>query len=153
APRYQEIPRARIPVAATTDGGAKVHVIAGEALSARAVIETRTPIALHHWIFMRGASVEVPLPRDHATYVYVFEGAIRIGKREVGDGQLAVLGDGDTVRFEATERAQALLLAGVPLREPVARYGPFVMNTERELAEAFRDYQIGRMGEITRTAT
>jgi hypothetical protein len=68
-------------------------------------------------------------------------------------GQLAVLGPGDTVRLRAgTEPGRLLLLAGVPLREPVARYGPFVMNTEQEIVTAVRDFQSGRMGEITRTA-
>ena len=64
------------------------------------------------------------------------------------DGQLALLGDGSVVHVEAGERAQALLLSGVPLREPVVQYGPFVMNTEREIIEAVEDYQAGRLGAI-----
>jgi redox-sensitive bicupin YhaK (pirin superfamily) len=150
APRYQEIPRAAIPEAATPDGRALVHVIAGEALAAKAVIETQTPIGYLHWILSPGAFVEVPVPPDHAAFVYVFEGTVRIGGREAEDGQLAVLGDGNTVQLEADARAQALLLSGVPLREPVARYGPFVMNTEREIVEAVQAYQAGRLGEIAR---
>jgi hypothetical protein len=151
APRYQEIPRTAIPKAATPDGRAVAHVIAGEALGAKAVIETRTPIGYLHWIFAPGASVDVPVPADHAAYVYVFEGAARVGGHEVRDGQLAILGDGNSVHFEASERAQALLLTGVPLREPVVQYGPFVMNSEREIAEAIGDYRAGRLGEIART--
>jgi redox-sensitive bicupin YhaK (pirin superfamily) len=150
APRYQEIPRAAIPEAATPDGCAVVHVIAGEALGAKAVIETRTPIGYLHWIFSPGASVDVPVPADHAAYVYVFEGAVRVAGREVKDGQLAILGDGNRVQLEASERAQALLLTGVPLREPVVHYGPFVMNTEKEIVQAIEDYQAGRLGEIAR---
>jgi redox-sensitive bicupin YhaK (pirin superfamily) len=73
-PHYQEILRAGIPEAATPDGRASVHVIAGAALGAQAVIETRTPIALLHWVFAPGASVAVPVPPDQAAYVYVFEG-------------------------------------------------------------------------------
>jgi redox-sensitive bicupin YhaK (pirin superfamily) len=66
---------------------------------------------------------------------------------------MALLGEGDAVRFRgAAAGGRLLLLAGVPIREPVARYGPFVMNTQQELVEAVRDYQSGRMGEITRTA-
>jgi redox-sensitive bicupin YhaK (pirin superfamily) len=68
----------------------------------------------------------------------------------VTDGQLAVFGDGDTVHFAAGEHAQAMLLSGVPLREPVVQYGPFVMNTEREIMQAIEDYQAGRLGEIAR---
>jgi quercetin 2,3-dioxygenase len=150
APRYQEIPRATIPEAATPDDCAVVHVIAGEALGAKAVIETRTPIGYLHWIFSPGASVDVPVPADHAAYVYVFEGAVRVAGREVKDGQLAILGDGNRVQLEASERAQALLLTGVPLREPVVQYGPFVMNTEKEIVQAIEDYQAGRLGEIAR---
>jgi redox-sensitive bicupin YhaK (pirin superfamily) len=127
-----------------------VHVIAGEALGAKAVIETRTPIGYLHWVFSPGAAVDVAVPSDHAAYVYVFEGAVRVGGREVKDGQLAVLGGGDCVQLSARARAQALLLTGVPLREPIAQYGPFVMNTEREIRQAIADYQAGRLGEIAR---
>jgi redox-sensitive bicupin YhaK (pirin superfamily) len=150
APYYQEIPRAAIPEAKTSDGLASVHVIAGEALGTRAIIATRTPIGYLHWVFSQGALVDVAVPSDHAAYVYVFEGAVRVGGRDVRDGQLAVLGAGGTVHFAASERAQALLLSGVPLREPVVQYGPFVMNTEREIAQAIDDYRAGRLGEIAR---
>jgi redox-sensitive bicupin YhaK (pirin superfamily) len=150
APRYQEIPRARIPEAFTSDGLASVRVVAGQALGASAVIETRTPISYLHWTFAAGARVEVPLPADHAAYVYVFEGALSVAGTEVRDGQLAVLGDGDSVLFGAEQRAQALLLSGAPLREPVVQYGPFVMNTELEIRQAMKDYQMGRMGTIVR---
>jgi redox-sensitive bicupin YhaK (pirin superfamily) len=150
APRYQEIPRHRNPEAVTPDGLTRVHVIAGEALGAKAVIETRTPIAFMHWILEPGASVDVPLPENYAAYVYVFAGKLRIGDREVKDGQLALLGDGASVHFEAAESAQALLLAGVPLHEPVVQYGPFVMNSEKEIIQAIRDYEAGRLGEISR---
>ena len=86
--------------------------------------------------------------------VYVFQGAARVGDggSPVADGQLAVLAAGDSVRLRASEDTRLLLLAGVPLDEPVARYGPFVMNTQQEIQQAFRDYQSGKMGEITRTA-
>jgi quercetin 2,3-dioxygenase len=150
APHYQEIPHSGIPEAATEDGLASVHVIAGEALGAKAVIETRTPIGLLHWIFSPGAAVDVPVPPDLAAYVYIFEGAVRVAGREVKDGQLAILADGNAVHLEAGERAQVLLLSGAPLREPVVQYGPFVMNTEREIIHAIEDYQSGRLGEIAR---
>jgi redox-sensitive bicupin YhaK (pirin superfamily) len=150
APRYQEIPRAKIPTATTPDLKATVHVVAGEALGTRAVIETRTPISYLHWILSPGADVDVPLPRDHAVYVYVFEGTVRVGDREVGDGQLAILGDGDGVHLAASARAQALVLSGVPLNEPVVQYGPFVMNSEEQIMQAINDYRAGRLGEIAR---
>ena len=150
APQYQEIPHAAIPEAATPDGRAKVRVIAGEALGAKAVIDTRTPIGYLHWRFSPGAAVDVPVPADHAAYVYVFEGTVRVGGRELKGGQLAVVGDGAFVSFEAGEPAQALLLSGAPLGEPVVQHGPFVMNTEREIMQAIEDYRAGRLGEIAR---
>jgi redox-sensitive bicupin YhaK (pirin superfamily) len=155
-PRYQELPAARIPRAATEDGRARVTLIAGEALGARAAIETQTPIVYQDWTLDEGADVTLPLASDHRALVYVFEGNVQVGDGEgkrVRSGQLAILGDGDAVRLAgAPGGGRLLLLAGVPIGEPVARYGPFVMNTPEELEQAFRDYRTGRMGEITRTA-
>jgi redox-sensitive bicupin YhaK (pirin superfamily) len=154
-PRYQEIPAAKIPTAETPDGKARVRVVAGEALGARAVIDTHTPIVYQDWSIDDGADVSSPLPRDHQALVYVFEGSLRVGDddRLVSDGQMAVLSAGEVVRFRgAPGDGRLLLLAGVPLAEPVARYGPFVMNSEDEIVQAVRDFQTGRMGEITRTA-
>jgi quercetin 2,3-dioxygenase len=158
-PRYQEIAGADIPRAQTADGRARVQVIAGEALGARAVIDTHTPIVYQDWSLDPGADVTVPLPRDHRALVFVFEGAANVGGTGdkgtlVEDGRLAMLGDGDAVRLRGADGpGRLLLLSGVPINEPVARYGPFVMNTEAEIMQAARDFQSGRMGEITRTAT
>jgi redox-sensitive bicupin YhaK (pirin superfamily) len=155
-PRYQDIPAARIPVATTGDGLATVRVIAGEALGARAVIDTRTPILYQHWTLRPGARVVQPVPPDHRGAVYVFDGIARIGPaaRAVRAGQLAVLGDGDAVELaaapDAAGPAELLLLAGRPLGEPVAWWGPFVMNTQAEVEQAISDYRAGRMGQILR---
>jgi len=153
-PRYQEIPAAKIPQAKSGDGRALVRIIAGEALGKRAVIDTHTPIVYQDWSFSAGADITIPLANDHQALAYVFEGAVRLGDeaKEVREGQLALLGPGNAVRFRADASGRLLLLAGVPIGEPVARYGPFVMNEEPELMQAVRDYQSGRMGEITRTA-
>jgi redox-sensitive bicupin YhaK (pirin superfamily) len=157
-PRYQEVAGARIPLGVSDDGKARVRVIAGEALGARAVIDTHTPIVFQDWTLAHGADVVVPLEGDRNALVYVFEGAARAGSsdEDVNEGQLAVLGQGDAVRLRGPSQegrsARLLLLAGAPLREPVARYGPFVMNTRAQLLEAVHDFQTGKMGEITRTA-
>lgn len=153
-PRYQEVASAKIPTAESADGLSRVRVIAGEALGASAIIDTLTPIVYQDWSLKPGADVTVPLAPEQHGLVYVFQGTARVGDSDtaVGDGQLAVLADGDSVRLRASEDARLLLLAGVPLKEPVARYGPFVMNTPQEIQQAFRDYQSGKMGEITRTA-
>jgi redox-sensitive bicupin YhaK (pirin superfamily) len=154
-PRYQELPAARIPGAATPDGRARVRLIAGEALGVKAAIETQTPIVYQDWSLDDGADVTLPLSPDHQALLYVFQGEVRVSDdaQAARSGQLVVLGDGDAVRLRgAPGGGRLLLLAGVPIGEPVARYGPFVMNTPDELETAFRDYQSGRMGEITRTA-
>jgi redox-sensitive bicupin YhaK (pirin superfamily) len=156
-PRYQEIAAAAIPSAETPDGRARVRVVAGEALGARAVIDTHTPIIYQDWSLAPEGDVTVPVRADHRALAYVFEGSVLIGDHGGGqlasDGQMALLGAGDSVRLRgAPGGGRLLLLAGVPLAEPIARYGPFVMNNDAELAAAFQDYQSGRMGEITRTA-
>lgn len=153
-PRYQEVTSAKIPTARSADGLAQVRVVAGEALGARAVIDTLTPIVYQDWSLEAGADVTLPLAAEQRALVYVFEGAALVGEqaKRVSDGQMAVLAAGDSVRLRASQHARLLLLAGVPLNEPVARYGPFVMNTPQEIQQAFRDFQSGKMGEITRTA-
>jgi redox-sensitive bicupin YhaK (pirin superfamily) len=157
SPRYQEVPASRIPQAATGDGRAHVRVIAGEALGVRAVIDTRTPIVYQDWSLKAGGVVEQPLSEGHEAIVYVFEGKAEVGSdsRLLSDGQLAVLGPGRSVRLAVPSGAPAgarlLLLAGQPLREPVARYGPFVMNTESEVRQALSDFRSGRFAQIQRT--
>lgn len=137
-PRYQEVPAERIPEASSEDGKAKVRVIAGEALGAKAVIDTHTPIVYQDWTVEAGADVTLPVPADHQAMVYVFEGATAVGDTPVRDGELAILGAGDALRLRGPDQGagRLLLLAGRPLNEPMARYGPFVMNTQEELVQA-----------------
>jgi redox-sensitive bicupin YhaK (pirin superfamily) len=145
APRYQEIPAAKIPVG--KKDGVAVRVIAGEALGAKAVIDTKTPIQYLHATLQPGASWEHAVGPEFRAFVYVFSGEADVAARRVKDGQLAVLGnDGDGIAISnpAKAPAEVLLVAGVPLGEPVARYGPFVMNTEEEIEQAFVDYQAGK---------
>jgi redox-sensitive bicupin YhaK (pirin superfamily) len=154
-PRYQEVPGDKIPQAATADGKARVRVIAGEALGARSIIDTHTPVVYQDWSIDAGGDVTVAVPRAQQALVYVFQGSVRIGEggEVVRDGQLALLEAGDAVRLRGGgSGGRLLLLAGVPLEEPVARYGPFVMNSEAEIVQAVNDFRSGKMGEITRTA-
>jgi redox-sensitive bicupin YhaK (pirin superfamily) len=152
APRYQEIPGARIPVARSEEGAVTVRVLAGEALGARAVIDTRTPIVYLHYTLRPGGRVRQPIPASYAACAYVFAGDARVGPddRPVGEAQLAIFGDdGEAVTLAApSAETEVLLLAGEPLGEPVARYGPFVMNTPAEIRQAVLDYQAGRLGRI-----
>jgi len=154
APRYQEIPSSGIPRAASADGKVQVRVIAGQALGQSAVIETRTPIQFLHFTLQPGGDVTQSVPAGYNALVYLISGELQVGKEQkrVREGQMARLGDGDTVRLmvasDAATPADFLLLAGQPLNEPVARYGPFVMNTREQIEQAFRDYQSGSMGRI-----
>ena len=152
-PRYQEIPAARIPSAHSDDGKVAVRVIAGQALGAKAVIETRTPIQYLHYTIQPGGRTVQPVPRDYNAFAYVIDGTATLGRddRAVTRRQMVLFAnDGDDVAIAATgsQPLDVLLVAGVPLREPVARYGPFVMNTRAELLQAVDDFQNGRMGQI-----
>jgi redox-sensitive bicupin YhaK (pirin superfamily) len=154
-PRYQEVPASGIPQAETGDGRARVRVIAGEALGVRAVIDTRTPIAYQDWTLSAGAVVEQPLAEGHRALIYVFQGRVEAGStgQTLGDGQVGLLGAGHGVRLavpSGAPQARLLLLAGQPLRERVARYGPFVMNTEFEIQQALSDFRSGRFAPIER---
>ena len=154
-PRYQEIPNSRIPKATSSDGLVTVSVLAGEAMGQQAVIETRTPIIYLHYRIKPGGVVTQRVPRDYNGFAYVVEGEGLFGRlaERGGDGQMVLFApDGDEVRLENPSAARTtldvLLIAGVPLNEPIARYGPFVMNTEAEIHQAFEDYRHGRMGAI-----
>lgn len=154
-PRYQEIPAQQIPTAQNFDGSVSVKVIAGEALGASAVIETRTPIMYLHFTLQRGALVVQPVPKEYNAFIYVLdgEGLFGAGEERAGDGQMVIFAqDGEEVVIKNSTDAKSpldvLLIAGVPLNEPVVRYGPFVMNTEAEIVQAIDDYRNGRMGSI-----
>jgi redox-sensitive bicupin YhaK (pirin superfamily) len=154
-PRYQEIPNSQIPKATSADGLVRVSVIAGEAMGEKAVIETRTPIIYLHYRIEPGGAVTQQVPAAYNAFAYVVEGEGLFGAdgERAEDGQMVLFAqDGDEVRIENPADAKAtlavLLIAGVPLNEPVARYGPFVMNTHAEIRQAIEDYQQGRMGAI-----
>ena len=152
-PRYQDLRADRIPVVRSADGRVTVRVIAGEALGAAAVTRTHTPILYLHASLAPQGRLEQPVPEGFTALVYVFEGEARIGReaRLARGGDLVVLdgGPGPAVAEAGAEGgAELLLLAAEPLREPVARYGPFVMTTEAEIHEAIADYRAGRMGTI-----
>ncbi len=152
APRYQDIPAGQIPEAVSGDGKVRVKVIAGEALGVSAPIETRTPITYLHYRIAPGGRALHRRPASENVVVYVFAGAMRVGPQQtpVAEGQMAVFGRGDSVSLLASGRepAEALLLAGEPIGEPVARHGPFVMNTQEEIRQAYRDYHSGAMGTV-----
>jgi len=149
-PRYQDIPAAQIPEANSTDGKVKVRVIAGSALGKHAVIDVRTPIIYLHYTLRAGGATLQDIPDGYNALAYVIRGEVAVGDppRNVREGQAALLGPGTSVHLAAQTDTDFMVLAGVPLNEPVARHGPFVMNTEAEIQQAIRDYREGRMGTI-----
>ena len=150
-PGYQDLTAAAIPTVALANGAGSVRVIAGSCLGARGRARTHTPIEL--WdVTLRGEqAAEFALPAGHTAMLLVQRGALRVGDERVAQHELALLTrDGDRVALRADGAdARVLLLAGAPIDEPVAAYGPFVMNTEAELRQAFADYHAGRMGSLT----
>ncbi|MDQ7246266.1 pirin family protein [Dongia sedimenti] len=145
-PRYQEYAPEKIPVAAPV-AGVSVKVIAGEVAGIKGPIggvatdPTYLDIALKP-----GATFSHRLPQDYNAFAYVFEGAAMIGVKELEKSQLAVLSQGDIFTVTADDQpARLILVAGKPLREPVVKYGPFVMNTPEEIHQAIADYQAGRL--------
>lgn len=154
-PRYQDTPASAIPLVELPDGAGTVRVIAGEAAGEGAVIDTRTPIRFLHVTLRPGGTFRATAPGDHNAFVYVLSGEGEVGGRRLREGQMGLLGDGDEAAFSVPADAgadwSALLITGRPIREPVARWGPFVMNTEAEIHQAVRDFQEGRLGRITAT--
>jgi quercetin 2,3-dioxygenase len=151
-PKYQEFGPERIPVAAP-DKGVTVKVIAGRVAGiVGPILQPATDPTYLDLALEPGAQFVQALPQDYAAFLYVFEGSVRVGDEEqvVGTHELAVLSEGAQIRITGVTAgagltgARAILVAGRPLREPVAKYGPFVMNTRAELQQAFEDFQNGR---------
>lgn len=154
APRYQDIPPEAVPEV-TLAGGVKIRVLAGESHGARGPVRGIFIDPLYLDVYApEQAQCTLPIQFGYTAFCYVFDGEGEFGEsaaaagRVVNSRQLAVFSDGDAVAVRTTKSSvRFLLLAGKPLREPVARYGPFVMNTREEILKAFEDYQSGRFLE------
>lgn len=157
APRYQDIGAGRVTLLSSHDGGVLLRLIAGELDGHEGPGVTHTPITFLHATISPDSEVRLPWRRDFNALVYVLSGFGAVGERRalVRTGQLAAFGEGDVITISA-DRAQegrapnldVLVLGGQPIGEPVVWYGPFVMNTHAELAQAFDDFRRGRMGTI-----
>jgi redox-sensitive bicupin YhaK (pirin superfamily) len=157
-PRYQDIRASDVKLLSSDDGSSLVRVIAGSLAGHDGPGITYTPITYLHATVAPGAKLSLPWPRDFSALVYVLSGNGAVGPegRPLAEGQLAVFGDGDALTMTAAGSQplasshgwEILLLGGLPIREPIARYGPFVMNTRDEIIQAVEDFQAGRMGAI-----
>jgi redox-sensitive bicupin YhaK (pirin superfamily) len=157
APAYQSIEAEDVALVASADAGALVRVIAGEVGGHRGPGSTHTPITLLHATVSPGALLQLPWDPSFNALGYVLAGAGRVGSegRPIHDGQLFVLGRGDCLEVRGdvhqdsrSPALELLVLGGQPIREPVAAYGPFVMNTKAELGQALEDFEAGLFGDI-----
>ena len=146
APRYQDIAPEKIPEVLPA-AGVKVRVVAGTFAGTTGPVNAVATEPVYLDIALEpGATVTVPLPADHNAFAYVFDGnGVALGAETLGHSELAVLSHGDSVVLTATATAaRVLLVAGKPLNEPVAKYGPFVMNTPEQIHEAIADLRAGK---------
>jgi quercetin 2,3-dioxygenase len=157
APRYQDIGSSNVVLLSSSDGGTLLRVIAGDVGGHAGPGSTHSPMAMVHATVSPGAQVEIPWNQEFNALVYVLGGDGTVGPAglPVHTGQLAVFGEGDTITVAArptqesrTPNLDVLVLGGRPIGEPVYAYGPFVMNTREEVAQAFEDYQAGRLGTV-----
>ena len=148
-PRYQEFPPAELPVVSPA-AGVTVKLIAGEVDGVRGPISQPATDPVYLDVELApGAQWRYPLPPGHNAFAYAFEGALSLGEgedaRPLSAQEMAVLGGGEVLTLQAGEAgARLIVVAGRPLREPVVRHGPFVMNTRQEIMQAFVDFQEGR---------
>ncbi|GAB3494408.1 pirin family protein [Flexivirga lutea] len=156
-PRYQDIRAREVGLLSSPDGGALLRVIAGEVEGHTGPGITHTPISVVHATVAPGARVQLPWRTDFNALVYALAGRGSVGaeRRPIEMGQLAVFGPGDVIEVAADDNQESrspslelYIMGGRPLREPVAAYGPFVMNTREELIAAFEDFQAGRLGTV-----
>jgi redox-sensitive bicupin YhaK (pirin superfamily) len=157
APRYQDIRGGKVALLASHDGGALLRVIAGEVAGHPGPGSTHTPMAMVHATVSPGAELELPWRRDFNALAYVLNGSGSVGpqRQAIRMGQLAVYGAGDVLSLRADAHQESrspnldvLIIGGLPIREPVAWYGPFVMNTRDEIQQALVDYHAGRLGTV-----
>ena len=150
APRYQTLVDAEIPAVELDGGAGRVRVIAGEFRGAKGPAKTFSPVHLYDLRLQAGHQMELDLPEGFNSSLFVLHGQIVVnGSQAVQEVEIALLGQrGERVALEAKQDATILVMSGEPIAEPIARYGPFVMNTRDEIIQAVQDYQAGRMGHL-----
>ncbi|WP_370419961.1 pirin family protein [Streptomyces sp. QH1-20] len=157
APRYQDIGGGKVKLLTSADGGALLRLIAGRIDGHEGPGITHTPITMTHISLNPGAELTLPWRPDFNALAYALSGSGTAGaeRRPFGTGQSVVFGNGDSITVRANDKQDTrgpnfefVLLGGQPIREPMMHYGPFVMNTHAELAQAFEDYQAGRLGTV-----
>lgn len=151
APGYQTILNADIPSIDLDGGVGQLRVIAGSYLGHKGPAHTFTPVELYDLQLKAGKLIALALPEGHNASILVLQGRASVnGSQGAGEAELIVCTrDGSHVTIDAKENSRLLVMAGEPIEEPIARYGPFVMNTKAELMQAMQDYQAGKMGHLS----
>jgi redox-sensitive bicupin YhaK (pirin superfamily) len=132
------------------DGLVKGSVFSGEILGAKGKVMPLSPVTAATLELKKSGKISIPLPADHNVFMYLLDGAIKLDAFGLIEGKNAIVfkNDGAGITFEATEDTRILLMTGKPLDEKVVSYGPFVMNSQTQIMEAMRDYQMGKMGVL-----
>ncbi|WP_020607560.1 pirin family protein [Spirosoma spitsbergense] len=147
-PKYQDIASSKIPLS-TLPGGGQLRVVAGELAGLKGPAHTFSPIFVADLTLTGGQTETLSVPDTYSLMVYVLSGSVSVQTQPIEQGQIALFNtDGDTITLSTTTGTKLLILAGEPIREPLAVYGPFVMNTREEIMAAFDDFQNGRMGVL-----
>ena len=150
-PRYQDLSGDKLTIARSHDDKVLLRLVAGDLGGQTGPGSTHTPIVYAHATIEAGGRLALDWPAEYNGLVYVLRGHVRVGDdaRSIGAQQLVVLGrDGDAVVLQADEPADVVLLGGLPLHEPVAWYGPFVMNTKQEIVDSLELFEKGELGSI-----
>ena len=151
APRYQTLLSSEIPAVDLGEGAGRLRVIAGEFRGVTGPAKTFSPVHLYDLYLAAGHRIELDLPEGFNSSLFVLHGQCLVnGSQTVGEVEIGLFGQrGERVVFEAKQDATMLVLSGEPIAEPIARYGPFVMNTRDEIIQAVQDYQAGKMGHLS----
>ncbi len=151
-PNYQHLEATQIPKIFSENQKVQLNIIAGSQKEQIGLIKTQTAVNVFTVVAKENGMLEVDIPQNHQSLIYVLEGSILVNDTAVlqkGENQMIVFNqDGNSIKFEAKTTSTILILSGEPIQEKVTQYGPYVMNTQTEILEAMRDYQQGKMGYL-----
>ena len=151
-PNYQHLEDAQIPKLFSDDKKVQLNIIAGNQSTEKGLIKTQTEVNVFTAIAQENGQMEIELPENHQSLIYLLEGEILVNNSEIlkkGENQMITFNqDGNFIQFKAKQQSTLLILSGAPIKEKVTQYGPYVMNTQTEILEAMRDFQQGKMGHL-----
>jgi redox-sensitive bicupin YhaK (pirin superfamily) len=151
-PNYQHLEDEQIPKIFSDDKKVQLNIVAGNQKEETGLIKTQTEVNVFTANAEENGQLEIEIPENHQSLIYLLEGEVIVNGSEIlskGDDQMITFNqDGNTISFEAKEKSTLLILSGEPIKEKVTQYGPYVMNTQTEILEAMRDFQLGKMGYL-----